>query len=640
MSAPSPRATPDCCDNSALLGPSQRPPDLVVRRPLRILLPCTRSIVRCAPRVKMEQGAYRAAMYDSLTPSDCRANLRDLVPMIRDDLRMALGRALERAALPEPPRGIGLDPARSRDHGDWASNVALQLKSVVDAPPREIAERIKSALEAEGVAHLAKVEIAGPGFLNLFLAPSWLHDVVRDVVGAGAAYGRSDVLHGRRINLEFVSANPTGPLHAGGGRWVAVGDAIANLLAAQGAEVHREYYLNDAGAQLDYFRDSLYARYRGEDPPEDGYHGQYLVEMAAQLHADLGDDVTPEAACEWGYGQVVASLHDDLARVGVHFDTWFSERTLHERGEVADVLAQLTEKGFVYDSDGARWFRSTDFGDQRDRVLVRSDGTTTYLCNDFAYHRDKFARGFTHLIDIWGADHHGQVKSLQAGMEALGFEHGEPEIILGQFVKVMKDGREVRMSKRTGNIVALADILDEVDPDVARMTFLLQGIDTAQTIDLDVVTEQSRENPVYYVQYAHARIASIGRKAEAAGVAREPLAGVDLSLLVHEREDELMRALANYPDALHEAAEVRAPQKVSTWVRDFASEFHGFYRDCKVLSDDPELTQARLWLTEACAIGLANALAVLGVNAPDEMTRLERDDEDDEFPPHLSAGKE
>jgi arginyl-tRNA synthetase len=548
--------------------------------------------------------------------------------MIRDDLRTAIGRALDRAGLPQPTGGIGLDPARSREHGDWASNVALQLQGIVGAPPREIAARIKDALEAETVAHLAAVEIAGPGFLNLFLAPTWLHDVMRNVVRAGDDYGRSDVLAGRRINLEFVSANPTGPLHAGGGRWVAVGDAIANLLATQGAEVHREYYLNDAGAQLDMFRDSLYARYQGRKPPEDdGYQGRYLVDMAAQLRAELGDDVTPEAACEWGYGHVVQSLRDDLGRVGVHFDTWFSERTLHERGDVIDVLAQLTAGGFVDDHDGARWLRSTDFGDQRDRVLVRTNGSTTYLCNDLAYHRDKFRRGFTHLIDIWGADHHGQVKSLQAGMEALGFESGEPEIILGQFVKVVKDGAEVRMSKRTGNIITLADILDEVDPDVARMTFLLQGIDTAQTFDLDVVTEQSRENPVYYVQYAHARIASIGRKADGAGVVRKPLADVDLSRLTHERENELLRALANYPDAIHEAAEVRAPQKVSTWARDFAREFHGFYRDCKVLSDDPDLTQARLWLTEACRVGLANALAVLGVHAPDEMTRLDRDDE-------------
>jgi len=547
--------------------------------------------------------------------------------MIRDDLRAAIGRALARVGLPEPADGVGLDPARSREHGDWASNVAMQLAKVAGEPPRTVAQKLKDALESDAVPHLARIEIAGPGFLNLFLAPSWLDDVLRTVVDEGDAYGRSTELAGRRINLEFVSANPTGPLHAGGGRWVAVGDAIANLLAAQGAEVHREYYLNDAGVQLDKFRDSLVARYRGAEPAEDGYQGGYLVDMAAEMRAELGDDVTPDAACEWGYRRIVLSLHDDLARVGVHFDTWFSERTLHERGDVADVLEQLGAKGHVYEKDGARWFRSTGFGDQRDRVVVRSDGSTTYLTNDLAYHRDKFRRGFTHLIDIWGADHHGQVKSLQAGMEALGYGTGEPEIILGQFVKVVKDGQEVRMSKRTGNIVTLADLLDEVDPDVARMTFLLQGIDTAQTFDLDVVTEQSRENPVYYVQYAHARIASIGRKADAAGVVRRPVADVNLSLLRHEREESLLRALANYPDAITEAAEVRAPQKVSTWVRDFAGEFHGFYRDCKVLSGDAELTQARLWLTEACRVGLANALGVLGVNAPDEMTRL--DDEDD-----------
>jgi arginyl-tRNA synthetase len=259
-------------------------------------------------------------------------------------------------------------------------------------------------------------------------------------------------------------------------------------------------------------------------------------------------------------------------------------------------------------------------------VLVRSDGTTTYLCNDLAYHRDKFDRGFTHLIDIWGADHHGQVKSLHAGMEALGYPRGEPEILLGQFVKLVQHGTEIRISKRTGNIIALADILDEVDPDVARMVFLMQGIETPQTFDLDVVTAQSMENPVYYVQYAHARIASIGRKATAAGVTRRPLESVDLSRLGHEREDELLRALALYPQVVDDAAGTRAPQKVTTWVRDFARAFHGFYRDCRVLSDDDELTQARLWLTEACRIGLANALGLLGVHAPDEMARLDDDD--------------
>ena len=548
--------------------------------------------------------------------------------MIRDELRDSLRDALSAAGLPEPPDGVALEPG-DPDHGqgDWASPVALQMAKTAKLPPREIADRVKTEMESAPPQHLDHVEVAGPGFLNLFLSPSWLHDVLREVVAAGATYGRDDALHGRRINLEFVSANPTGPLHAGGGRWVAVGDAIANLFAAQGAEVHREYYLNDAGSQLDAFGASLYARYRGEEPPEDGYRGEYLVEMAHELHREAADDVSLAEATEWGYQRVVQGLREDLGRIGVHFDTWFSERTLHERGDVAAVLEALAAAGATYEQDGATWLRTSDFGDQRDRVLVKSDGGTTYLANDLAYHRDKLARGWQHLVDIWGADHHGQVKSLQSGMEALGCPPDEPEIILGQLVKLLRGGEPVRLSKRAGNVVTLADILDEVDPDVARLTFLLQGVDTPQTFDLAVVTSQSMENPVYYVQYAHARIASIGRKASERGVTRRPLDDVDLSVLVHEREADLLRSLALYPEAVREAADLRAPHRVTTWVRDFAKHFHGFYRDCRVISDDDALTQARLWLAEACRIGLADALGLLGVSAPDEMARLDEEDD-------------
>jgi arginyl-tRNA synthetase len=551
--------------------------------------------------------------------------------MIRDDLALAVSRALADADLPEPPGGVKIDPPKQRDHGDWATPAALALAKPVGQKPLDIARRLADALNAARVPHLERAEVAPPGFVNLYLAPTWLHDVLRAVVAAGDAFGTSNVLAGERINLEFVSANPTGPLHAGGGRWVAVGDAIANLLAAQGAVVHREYYLNDTGNQLDTFRDSLYARYEGRKPPEDGYQGQYVVDLAAQLHSEKGEDVSPDDACAWGVQRVIDGLRDDLDRIGVHFDTWFSERTLHERGDVADVLRVLEERGVVFDDDGARWLRSTDFGDSRDRVLVRSDGTTTYLCNDLAYHRDKIVRGWNHLIDMWGADHHGQVKSLQSGMEALGYgPPPEPEVLLGQLVKLVRDGAEVRISKRTGNIVTLADILDDVDPDVARMTFLLQGIDSQQTFDLDVVTQQSMENPVYYVQYAHARVSSIERRAALAEIRRAPIDTVDLTRLTHEREIELLRLLAQYPDVVADAAETRAPQKVSTWVRDFARAFHGFYRDCRVLSPDAELTQARLWLAEASRIGLANALALLGVTAPTEMTRLADDDDTSE----------
>ncbi|MFA5883588.1 MAG: arginine--tRNA ligase [Acidimicrobiia bacterium] len=543
--------------------------------------------------------------------------------MIRETLVDAVRGALGRAGFPEPAGGIVLTPSDRPEHGDWTTNVALQIAKPAGVPPREAAQRLAAELEADPPPHLARVEIAGPGFVNLHLAPTWLHDVLRAVVARGERFGHGEAFAGQRINLEFVSANPTGPLHAGGGRWVAVGDALANLLAAQGAEVHREYYLNDAGNQLDTFGASLHARYRGEAPPEDGYQGQYLVELADRMRAALGDEVTEDQAREWGYRQVVGQIQGDLERIGVVFDTWFSERTLHERGEVARVLATLDARGATFQQDGALWLRATDYGDQRDRVLVKSDGVTTYLCNDLAYHEDKFARGWTHLIDIWGADHHGQVKSLQSGLEALGHPAGEPEVLLGQLVKLLRGGVEVRMSRRTGNIVTLADILDEVDPDVCRLTFLLQSIDTAQTFDLEVVTAQSMENPVYYVQYAHARIASIGRQAASRGVVPLPVADVNLAPLVHERELDLLRALAVFPDVVEEAAGLRAPHRVATWVRDFASRFHGFYRDCRVISDDAALTQARLGLAEASRIGLANALAILGVGAPEEMTRLD-----------------
>jgi len=548
--------------------------------------------------------------------------------VIRDQLLAALRVALDAAGFPVPDGGVELGPPTKGGNGDFSTNVAMRLATTVGAPARDVAAKIVVALESERPEHLERVEVAGPGFLNFFLAPSWLHEVLRAVVAQGDHCGHSRALAGHRINLEFVSLNPTGPIHAGGGRWVAVGDAIANLLASQGAEVHREYYLNDAGNQLDTFASSLLARYRGEEPPEDGYHGEYLVEMGHRLRSEVGEGATQDDAREWGYRWAVEGVRHDLDRIGVHFDTWFSERTLHDSGAVAAVLDDLRARGHVYERDGATWFRSTDFGDQRDRVLVKRDGDSTYLLPDLAYHRDKFERGWEHLIDIWGADHHGQVKSIQAGMEALGYPSGEPEVLLGQLVKLEKGGELVTLSKRAGNIITLADILDEVDPDVARLTFLLQSIDTSQTFDLDLVTSQSMENPVYYVQYAHARIASIGRRATERGVARLPILETNLGVLTHERELELLRALAQYADVLATATELRAPHRVTTWVRDFAKSFHGFYRDCRVISDDAALTQARLWLAEACRLGLASALAVLGVDAPDEMVRAEPDDQE------------
>ena len=541
----------------------------------------------------------------------------------------ALVRALHSAGV--DPEGAIIEittPARP-EHGDAATNIALQVAKKGGVPPRDLAEKIAEALREDASDLFTRVEVAGPGFLNFFFSPSHWHEVLRAVLLAEGRYGHSDLLRGQKINLEFVSANPTGPLHAGGGRWVAVGDALANLLASQGAEVHREYYLNDLGAQLEKFGESLLARYEDREPPEDGYQGDYVIEMARRMRADIGNEVTQEQAREWGYRDVVEHLRDDLGRIGVVFDTWFSERTLHERGDTEKVLETLRSKGATFIADGAEWLRTSDFGDQRDRVLIKSDGSTTYLCNDLAYHQDKVSRGWNYLIDIWGADHHGQVKSLQAGLEALGQPADQPEVLLGQLVKLVRGGEPVRLSKRAGDVITLADILDEVDADVARLTFLLQGIDSPQTFDLDVVTAQSAENPVYYVQYAHARIASIGRRAESEGIKPITFLDVNLSPLSDAHELDLLRSLAELPAVLSEAAQLRAPHRVTTWVRDLAARFHAFYRACRVITDDVALTQARLALAEATRIGLKNGLDILGVKAPDAMHRSEREDEDD-----------
>ncbi len=551
--------------------------------------------------------------------------------MIRDHLLDALRGALVAADLPEPPGGLEIDATRQREHGDFQTNAALKLAKAVGRPPRDIAAALVSTLDEKLPRHVARLEVAGPGFVNFHLEPSWLHEVLVDVVVAGDEYGHSAALDGLRVNLEFVSANPTGPLHAGGARWAAVGDALANLLSSQGAQVHREYYVNDAGAQLDRFAESLHARFKKQKLPEDGYRGAYVLDMARRMRAELGNGLDLEQAREWGHADIMRQLHDDLGRIGVHFDTWFSERSLHERGDVDAVIARFLASGRAFETDGAVWLRTSEMGEERDRVLRRSDGTPTYLAADVAYHLDKLARGHAHLIDIWGADHQGQVRSLQLAMEMATGRSQTPEVVLGQFVTLVRHGREVRISKRTGNVITLADILDEVDADVARLTFLLQSIDTKQIFDIDVVTAQSMENPVYYVQYAHARIASIGRRAAERSLARRPLGEVDLSLLVHERELDLLRTLFAYPDVLADAAEARAPHRVTTWVRELAGRFHGFYHDCRVmLDDDPALTQSRLWLAEACRLGFANALAILGVSAPETMSRLDETDDTDD----------
>lgn len=533
--------------------------------------------------------------------------------MIRDSLTAALRGALAAAGITAPEE-IHLERPARREHGDWSSNVALATAKTAGRVPRELAGDLVAHLNGAPPDHVERVEIAGPGFVNFHLRETWLHDVLRDVVDAGEqGYARLDVGRGRKVNVEFVSANPTGPLHAGGGRWAAYGDALCRILERAGHEVHREYYLNDRGVQMGLFGASLAARKAGTALPEDGYAGEYITEWAAEMP----DDADP---VEWGYERVKRDLRESLAAIGVEFDTWFSERSLVGSGAIEATLADLRQRGVVFDQDGAVWLRTTAFGDDKDRVLVKSDGEPTYLLPDIAYHRDKYARGHELLIDVWGADHHGYVSRLKAGVQALGHAPEDLEIILGQLVALMRGGEEVRLSKRAGTMVLLDDLVEAVGADVARLTFLLQSLDTRQTIDLDLITARSNENPVFYVQYANARIHSIGRKAAAAGVVRGPLEDADLSLLAHERELDLLRKLSELPEVVALACADRAPHKVTTWVRELADRFHGFYHDCYVIGDvPPELTQARLWLVEAARTGLAIGLDLLGVSAPEAM---------------------
>jgi arginyl-tRNA synthetase len=539
-------------------------------------------------------------------------------------IRDTLAAAVESAAT-----GIGLDPAAvtwtmerpaRREHGDWSCNIAMASAKAAGRPPRDIAGDLVAALEQADLPHVDAVEIAGPGFVNFRLAPSWLHDVLVEVVEAGTdRYARLDIGGGTRVNIEFVSANPNGPLHAGHGRGAAYGDSVARVMERAGFDVTREFYLNDRGVQMANYAASLLARKRGTELPEGGYGGEYVADWAAEMPDEVAD-AGIDAVRRWGYDRALSDQREVLDAFHVHFDVWSSEQALVDSGAMDAALADLRERGHAYDADGATWLRSTDFGDDKDRPLLKSDGDPTYLLPDIAYHRDKFARGFDLLIDVWGADHHGYVPRMRAGIEALGHDPDEFEVPIVQIVRLEREGKEVRLSKRAGDIIELRDLIDEVGADVARLTYLLQSVDSQQTIDLDLVTSRSNDNPVFYVQYAHARIHSIMVKAAEAGIARVPLGDADLALLTHEREIELLRTLSELPETLARAARERAPHTVTNWVRELADRFHGFYHDCYVIGDVPaELTQARLWLVESARIGFAIGLDLLGVSAPESM---------------------
>jgi arginyl-tRNA synthetase len=538
--------------------------------------------------------------------------------MIRDVLHASLRSALDKLGV-APPAAITLERPARREHGDWSTNVALATAKAAGLNPRELATRLAEILSTDPPAHVANVEVAGPGFVNFHLAPAWLHDVLREVVGAGEAnYGRLGFGAGERVQVEFVSANPTGPIHVGNGWFASYGDSLARLLARCGYEVQREYYVNDTGGQVRRLGESVLARRAGVPVPHDGYPSGFVKGLASAY--DGPDDI--EQAGRWAAEHILRFIQGQMAAVNIHFDEWFSQASIEESAAVAETIAALQERGLVWEEDGALWLDTGRFGDPRGKRVVRKSpdqgGDYTYLAGDIAYHRNKFlVRGFDRVINVWGADHQGQAPSLLAGVEALGVERGRLEVRLGQMVSLAGG----RIGKRLGNAVDLDDLVDDIGPDVMRLLSLVASIDQSPTIDLDRVRSESKESPVYYVQYAHARIHSIGKKADELGIARADLSGVDLAPLTHERELELLRTLSELPEVVELACVERAPHKVTAWVRELADRFHGFYHDCRVLGDElpAETTQARLWLVEAARIGLAVGLDLVGVAAPESM---------------------
>ncbi len=534
--------------------------------------------------------------------------------MIRDQLLAAIRAVATDLGLDPVPAEIGLERPAQRDHGDWSTNLALVTSKARGVPPRQWAAELADALTAARLPHVMAVEVAGPGFVNFRLSDSWLHDVVGEVAeSTGEDFGRSDVGSGTRVIVEFISANPTGPLHAGHGRGACYGDAVARLFEHTGHQVEREFYINDRGVQMFTYAESLAACRDGRAVPEGGYQGEYIRDWAAEIPADADP-------LEWGYERALRDQRETLARLDIVFDTWFSERTMVAAGAIETTLADLRARGVVYDSDGAVWLRSSDHGDDKDRVLIKSDGEFTYLLPDIAYHRDKFSRADL-LLNVWGADHHGYVPRMKAAMQSLGHDPSQLDVAITQLVRLERDGEEVRLSKRSGDLITLDELIDEIGVDAVRFLYLIQSVDSGQTLDLAVAASQAMENPVFYVQMAHARLCSIERKAAEAGVLRLPVAKVDLTVLDSDSELDVARVLFTFPEIVRVAATDRAPHRVTAWARELAGTVHRFYHDCWVLGDgiSPAQTQARLTLVAAGRVGLAAGLGLVGVSAPESM---------------------
>jgi arginyl-tRNA synthetase len=548
----------------------------------------------------------------------------ELAVAVLDAARAALTeRDLDTSILPAT---TSVERPRNPEHGDYASNIAMQVGKKVGLGPRDLAVAIAAHLQK--TPSIESVEVAGPGFLNVRLSAAAAGTLARIVVQSGQGYGRSEVLAKQKVNLEFVSANPTGPVHLGHTRWAAVGDALGRILSAAGADVTREHYVNDAGVQLARFGESVEAAARDEPTPPEGYPGEYIQDVARRVLQEnpgienLPPDEARTAFREAGYRAMLAEMKTSLERFGVHFDVWFSERTLHEGGAVEHALDRLREQGHLFEADGAIWLRTSDFGDDKDRVLIRGNGEKTYFAADAAYYINKRERGFDRCIYMLGADHHGYIGRLRAIAACAGDDPNQTlEVLIGQLVSLLRGGEPVRLSKRAGTLITLDELIDAVGVDAARYSLARSSTDSPLTLDIDVITRQKNDNPVFYVQYVAARTASVSRNAADIGLARGD--DFDPALLVHEKELDLLKALGDFPAVVASAAELREPHRVARYLEDLASAYHRFYDNCRVLpqGDEPvtELNRARLWLNDATRAVIANGLDLLGVSAPERM---------------------
>ncbi|MGE6754881.1 arginine--tRNA ligase [Rossellomorea sp. NPDC071047] len=555
----------------------------------------------------------------------------NIVEKVQENLKSEIKAAVLKAGLATEDQipDVILEIPKEKSHGDYSTNMAMQLARVAKKAPRMIAEDIMANFD-QSKASIEKMEIAGPGFINFYMNNEYLTDLIPLILDQDQQYGQSNAGNGERVNVEFVSANPTGDLHLGHARGAAVGDSLCNVLEKAGYKVTREYYINDAGNQIHNLAISVEARYfqaLGEDKamPEDGYHGADIIGIGKKLaeefgskYAEVSDEERYKFFREYGLKIEMAKLQKDLEMFRVPFNVWYSETSLYENGKIDAALKTLKDNGHVYEEDGATWFRSTELGDDKDRVLIKNDGTYTYLTPDISYHQDKFERGHDVLINIWGADHHGYIPRMKAAIEALGFDREKLEVEVIQLVHLYKNGEKMKMSKRTGKAVTLRELVEEVGLDAVRYFFAMRSADTHMDFDLDLAVSQSNENPVYYAQYAHARICSILRQAEEQGLASEDK--IDLKLIGTEKEVDLLKKLGEFPQMVADAAEKRTPHRVANYINDLASAFHSFYNANKVLDEENrELTTARLALVKVVRVTLQNALALIGVAAPEKM---------------------